>query len=139
MLTRELQVLHGPVKCSNTESSCLLGLVFRDRVSLCNPGCPRTHSVDQASLELRNPPASASQVLVLKACATNAWLELHISNLQVRCLTWHFKTPPTHKISNVLKFSLLTSIILSVVTFKPIIFGRFNFREFSYKSKGRSF
>jgi hypothetical protein len=43
-------------------------LVFRDRVSLCSPGCPGTHSVDQAGLELRNPPASASQVLGLKAC-----------------------------------------------------------------------
>jgi hypothetical protein len=36
---------------------------FRDRVSLCSPGCLRTYSVDQAGLELRNPPASASQVL----------------------------------------------------------------------------
>jgi hypothetical protein len=42
----------------------------RDRVSLCSPGCPGTHSVDQAGLELRNLPASASQVLGLKACAT---------------------------------------------------------------------
>ena len=34
-------------------------------------GCPGTHSVDQAGLELRNPPASASQVLGLKAwCST---------------------------------------------------------------------
>jgi hypothetical protein len=41
-------------------------LVFRDRVSLCSPGCPGTHSVDQAGLELRNPPASASRVLGLK-------------------------------------------------------------------------
>jgi hypothetical protein len=49
-------------------------LVFRDRVSLCSPGFPRTHFVDQAGLELRNPPASASQVLGLKACATTAWL-----------------------------------------------------------------
>jgi hypothetical protein len=30
------------------------GLVFRDRVSLCSPDCPETHSVDQAGLELRN-------------------------------------------------------------------------------------
>jgi hypothetical protein len=45
-------------------------LVFRDRVSLCSPDCPGTYSVDQAGLELRNPPASASQVLRLKACAT---------------------------------------------------------------------
>jgi hypothetical protein len=45
---------------------------FPDRVSLCSPDCPGTHSVDQASLELRNPPASASQVLGLKVCATTA-------------------------------------------------------------------
>ena len=43
---------------------------YRDRVSLCSPGCPETHSVDQAGLELRNPPASASQVLGLKVCST---------------------------------------------------------------------
>jgi hypothetical protein len=38
-------------------------LFFRDRVSLCSPGCPGTHSVDQVGLELRNSPASAFQVL----------------------------------------------------------------------------
>jgi hypothetical protein len=43
---------------------------FQDRVSLCSPGCPGTHSVDQAGLKLRNLPASASKVLGLKACAT---------------------------------------------------------------------
>jgi hypothetical protein len=48
----------------------LFYFVFRDRVSLYSPGCPGTHSVDQAGLELRNPPASASPVLGLKACAT---------------------------------------------------------------------
>jgi hypothetical protein len=53
-------------------SFCLFVCFFRDRISLCSPGCPGTHSVDQAGLELRNPPASASQVLGLKACATTA-------------------------------------------------------------------
>jgi hypothetical protein len=38
----------------------LLFCFLRDRVSLCSPGCPGTHFVDQAGLELRNPPASAS-------------------------------------------------------------------------------
>jgi hypothetical protein len=47
-----------------------LSLVFRDRVSLYSPGCPGTHFVDQAGLELRNLPASASQMLGLKAYAT---------------------------------------------------------------------
>jgi hypothetical protein len=43
-------------------------LFFGDRVSLYRPGCPGTHFVDQPDLELRNSPASASQVLGLKAC-----------------------------------------------------------------------
>ena len=33
-----------------------LFLFFRDRVSLYSFGCPGTHSVDQAGLELRNLP-----------------------------------------------------------------------------------
>jgi hypothetical protein len=33
---------------------CFLFFVFRDRVSLYSPGCPGTHFVDQAGLELRN-------------------------------------------------------------------------------------
>jgi hypothetical protein len=45
-------------------------LVFQDRVSLYSPGCFGTHFVDQAGLELRNLPASASRVLGLKACTT---------------------------------------------------------------------
>jgi hypothetical protein len=58
-----------------------LGAGDRDRVSLCSPGCPGIHSVDQTGLELRNPPASASQVLGLKACSTTArlsWMFLHV-------------------------------------------------------------
>jgi hypothetical protein len=47
---------------------------LRDRISLCSPGCPETHSVDQAGLELRNLPASASWVLGLKACTTTPGL-----------------------------------------------------------------
>jgi hypothetical protein len=49
---------------------CLFVCFFRDRISLCSTGCRGTHSLDQADLELRNLPASASQVLGLKACAT---------------------------------------------------------------------
>ena len=54
-------------------SMFVLIFFFRDRVSLYGPGCPGTHFVDQAGLELRNLPASASQVLGLKVCATTAW------------------------------------------------------------------
>jgi hypothetical protein len=52
----------------------VLVLVFQDRVSLCSPDCPGTHSIDQADLKLRNLPASASQMLGSKACATTTWL-----------------------------------------------------------------
>jgi hypothetical protein len=41
-------------------------VLFQDRVSLYIPGCPATHSVNQAGPKLRNPPASASQVLGFK-------------------------------------------------------------------------
>ena len=40
--------------------------------SMSIPGCLGTHSVYRACLELRNPPASVSQVLGLKAWATTA-------------------------------------------------------------------
>jgi hypothetical protein len=53
---------------------CFFCLFFPDKVSLCSPGCPGIHSVEQAGLELRDPPASASQVLGLKAWATTARL-----------------------------------------------------------------
>jgi hypothetical protein len=52
----------------------LLAFGFRNRVSLYIPGCPGTHFVDQAGLEFKNSPASASQVLGLKTCATTAQL-----------------------------------------------------------------
>ena len=65
-------------------------MVFRDRVSLYSPGCPGTHSVDQAGLELRNSPASASQVLGLKVCATTP--SRHVFNNH-RFL----KYPPQHQ------------------------------------------
>jgi hypothetical protein len=47
-----------------------LFVCFQDRVSLRSPGCSGTHLVDQAGLKRRNPPASVSGVLGLKACAT---------------------------------------------------------------------
>jgi hypothetical protein len=49
-----------------------------------SPGCPGTHTVDQAGFELRNLPASASQVLGLKACATTAQQNIKILKWQNR-------------------------------------------------------
>ena len=46
---------------------------FQDRIALCSPCCPGTYFVDQADLEIRNPPGSASQMLGLKACTITAW------------------------------------------------------------------
>jgi hypothetical protein len=41
---------------------CSFVFLFSETGFLCSPGCPGTHFVDQAGLELRNLPASASQV-----------------------------------------------------------------------------
>jgi hypothetical protein len=48
--------------------------------------------VDQAGLELRNPPASASQVLGLKACATTPGARRKLSNLKKEMPIWIQKT-----------------------------------------------
>ena len=40
----------------------------------------RTHSVDQAGLEHRNLPASASQVLGLQVCATTPGTQMHLKH-----------------------------------------------------------
>jgi hypothetical protein len=62
--------------------SVVVILVFWVRVSLCSPCLPGTvkWSVDQAGLELRILPASSSQVLGLKVCATTAqvWFLTHL-------------------------------------------------------------
>jgi hypothetical protein len=74
----------------------LLFVCFRDRVSLCSPGRPGTHSVEQAGLELRNPPASASQLLGLKACATMPGCYLLFKMEAYTCIfilfAWFFNT-----------------------------------------------
>ena len=48
----------------------VLFLFFQDRASLSNLGYPGTHSVDQAGLELRDPPAFAFQMLRLASAQT---------------------------------------------------------------------
>lgn len=45
-------------------------VVFQDRVSLCNPACPGTLSVDQTSFELRGLPTSALLVPGRTPCTT---------------------------------------------------------------------
>jgi hypothetical protein len=59
-------------------------LVFRDRVSLYSPGCPG-HFVDHAGLELRNPTASASQVLGFKACTITPGLVFTFKSHSLAC------------------------------------------------------
>ena len=68
-------------RCLSSNFSSLLGFgvwfflgFFEDRVSLCSPGYPGGCFVDQAGLKLRDPPASASPALGLKACATSRLL-----------------------------------------------------------------
>jgi hypothetical protein len=43
--------------------SFFLLFIFQDRFYLCSPGCPGTHSIDQAGLGLRDTYASTFWVL----------------------------------------------------------------------------
>ena len=99
---------------------------FRDRVSLCSPGCPGTHSVDQAGLELRNLPASASQVLGLMVCTTTGRLVYFYIDWALLCITaqaelelvsllslflecWDYRCVPPHPILTQFSLSNLIS------------------------------
>ena len=54
----------------NSFPVCLLVyLGFRDRVTLCRPGCMGTYFVDQAGFKVISPLASASQMLGLELCS----------------------------------------------------------------------
>jgi hypothetical protein len=57
---------------------CVVLFCFLRQGFSVEPWSPGTPSVDQAGLELRNLPASASQVLELKVCTTTAWLLLKL-------------------------------------------------------------
>jgi hypothetical protein len=69
-------------------------------VSLCSPSCPETHFVDQAGLELRNSPASASQVLGLKSMRHHR-PALYFLNIKIIAFARVLSSPRT--------FSLVTS------------------------------
>ncbi|GAB1301324.1 Spastin [Apodemus speciosus] len=64
------QKMPDPTELDDYELPCgrweLIQVLCKSRVSLRSPGCPRTHSVDQAGLKLRNSPASASQSAGIK-------------------------------------------------------------------------
>jgi hypothetical protein len=58
-------------------------------VSLCSPGCPGTHFVDQAGFGLRDPPASASQAVGSQVCTTTIRLNLTIfSQIHYSHFSW---------------------------------------------------
>ena len=73
-------------------------------VSLCSPDCPGAHIVDQAGLELRNLPASASLVLGSKVCTTTP-------SPQVTFLkyTFDFNLPVKHHAGTIQTLSNLSS------------------------------
>ena len=80
----------GSLQITCRMSLCLFVFVFQDRVSLCSSDYPGILSVDQTGLELRNAPASASQVLGLKACATTILIIIII--VVVVIINFHIRT-----------------------------------------------
>lgn len=57
----------------NKKISNFRWIFLKDRHSLDSPGFPRIHHGDQAGLELRDPPASASRVPGLKEYPHHIW------------------------------------------------------------------
>jgi hypothetical protein len=96
-----------------------------DRVSLCSPGCPGTHFVDQAGLELRNLPASASHPGAFpclsgqKRCpqdpANESWLKQPLIHFASNCL-FFIKVLPS-VFSHCLSVSLSLSVCVCVCVF----------------------
>jgi hypothetical protein len=75
--------------------------VFQDRVSLCSPGYPGAHSVDESGLQLSSLPASVSQVLGLKVCTTTAWLkDFFLRNLYQKLPTNYYPFNKTNWLDN---------------------------------------
>ena len=109
-----------------------------DRVSLYSPGCPGTHFVDQAGLEFRNLPASASQVLGLKASATTPGCVLYFLLSRFSYfMTWKRNIVSTVCICGVCSDVSSLMISVSVCTYISINFSkivqesRFGFFGFS--------
>jgi hypothetical protein len=69
-----MEYFPGPAAISCILFIYLFIYLFFETGFLYSPGCPGTHFVDQAGLELRNLPASTSRVLGLKACTTTPGL-----------------------------------------------------------------
>jgi hypothetical protein len=90
-------------------------LVYQDRVTLYGPGCPGTHSVDQAGLELRNLPASASRVLGLKAWPTTLWPQ------SVFKAFWHYILFAFHLLSYVCPWCRALSVCTTAGVWRPVL------------------
>jgi hypothetical protein len=73
-----------------------------------SPGCPGTHSVDQAGLEFRNLPASASRALGSKVCAATTPSSTNWKFLNASYKTWGKKTSPEKTIKNCLYVSKIS-------------------------------
>jgi hypothetical protein len=66
------------------------GGAVQDRVSLCSPGCPGTHSVNQPGLELRNPPASGIKGVRHHAQLNKLLKFISIYPKRLKCLSISF-------------------------------------------------
>ena len=77
--TRSYAYRFGSLMVNSASSKVASDIFFlKKKISgqgFSSPRCLGTHYVDQAGFKLRNLPASASQVLELKACATTSRLQ----------------------------------------------------------------
>jgi hypothetical protein len=80
LLPKTLKVLgltwQGLEECTKNLIERQVSSLFFETGFLCSPSCLGDCSVDQAGLQLRDPPASASRVLGLKVCVITAQLAI---------------------------------------------------------------
>jgi hypothetical protein len=98
-------------------------LVFPDRVSLCSPGCPGTHSVVQAGLELRNLPASASRL--------NSLEKKSIFNYVYVCVVLHILVQCAQR----LREDIRSPTAVAIGGCKPLHLGAGNQTQILWKSR----
>ncbi|GAB1286774.1 E3 ubiquitin-protein ligase UBR1 [Apodemus speciosus] len=114
----------------------------KERVSLYSPGCPGTHSEDQAGRKLRNP-ASASQVLGLKyykQLQKEYIRDDHERSISVTALSVQMFTVPTlarHLIEEQNVISVITETLLEVLPEYLDRNNKFNFQGYSQDKLGR--
>lgn len=105
-----------PVLASEIKWECIR-FVFWDRASLCSPGCPGTHCVNQAGLELPEIHCLCPPGLGLLVCTTTLSRDTFLFSNSVLTVSWFLFGLLQSPWKEIYQFSLL-SILIFMMTIK---------------------